>query len=107
MLLNLQKLYLCRFNFYFGKIVDMKKYTILFVLLLAALSPFAQGLKVFISHKAFCTHNLQPYIEYTFIVGGNSVNYVPNKHNKFEAADRKSTRLNSSHSWSSRMPSSA
>jgi GWxTD domain-containing protein len=53
---------------------------------LAALSPFAQGMKVFISHKAFCTNNLQPYIEYTFIVGGNSVNYVPNKQNKFEAA---------------------
>ncbi len=64
----------------------MRKYTLLALFLLAVLSPFAQGLKIFISHKAFCTNNLQPYIEYTFIVGGNTVNYVPNKHHKFEAA---------------------
>lgn len=64
----------------------MRKYTLLALFLLAVFSSFAQGLKIFISHKAFCTNNLQPYIEYTFIVGGNTVNYVPNKHNKFEAA---------------------
>lgn len=64
----------------------MRKYTLLALFLLAVLSPFAQGLKIFISHKAFCTNNLQPYIEYTFIVGGNTVNYVPNKHHKYEAA---------------------
>ena len=37
----------------------MKKYAILFLLLLAAMSPFAQGLKAFISHKAYCTHKMQ------------------------------------------------
>lgn len=63
----------------------MKKYTVLFLLLLAAMSPFAQGLKTFISHKGYCAHNLQPYIEYTFIVGGNTVQYELNKQNKYEA----------------------
>lgn len=63
----------------------MKKYTLLIVMLLAALSPFAQGMKAFISHKAYCTNNLQPYIEFTFIVGGNTVQYALNEQNKYEA----------------------
>ena len=54
-------------------------------MLLAALSPFAQGMKAFISHKAYCTNNLQPYIEFTFIVGGNTVQYALNEQNKYEA----------------------
>lgn len=64
----------------------MKKYTLLIIMLLAVAATYAQGLKAFISHKAYCTHNLQPYIEYTFIVGGNTVNYVLNDHKKYEAA---------------------
>lgn len=64
----------------------MKKYIVLFLLLLVAMSPFAQGLKTFISHKAYCTHNMQPYIEFTFIVGGNSVQYALNEQKKYEAA---------------------
>lgn len=63
----------------------MKKYTLLIVMLLAALSPFAQGLKTFISHKAYCSSNMQPYIEFTFIVGGNTVQYALNDQNKYEA----------------------
>lgn len=37
----------------------------------------AQGMKAFISHKAFCTNSMQPYIEFTFIIGGNTVKYAP------------------------------
>lgn len=36
----------------------------------------AQNMKAFISHKAYCTNQQQPYIEFTFIIGGNTVNYV-------------------------------
>ena len=46
---------------------------------------FAQGMKTFISHKAYCTNNLQPYIEFTFIVGGNTVQYALNDLKKYEA----------------------
>lgn len=63
----------------------MKRYTLLIIMFLAVTVSQAQGLKAFISHKAYCTNKLQPYIEFTFIVGGNTVHYVPNKQNKFEA----------------------
>ena len=45
----------------------------------------AQGMKAFISHKAFCTNTMQPYIEFTFIIGGNTVNYVPITDNRYQA----------------------
>lgn len=46
----------------------------------------AQNMKAFISHKAYCTSAMQPYIEFTFIVGGNSVNYaLDSKTNKWGA----------------------
>ena len=63
----------------------MKKYAFLFLFLLSAFSVFAQGLKTFISHKAYCSNNMQPYIEFTFIVGGNTVQYALNDQKKFEA----------------------
>lgn len=63
----------------------MKKYFLLIVMFWAMMASQAQGLKTFISHKGYCTHNLQPYIEFTFIVGGNTVRYVPNEHKKYEA----------------------
>ena len=50
----------------------MKKIAFLFVFLMALLTSFAQNMKTFISHKAYCSSNLQPYIEFTFIVGGIS-----------------------------------
>ena len=54
-------------------------------MLLAMAASFAQGLKTFISHKAYCSNNLQPYIEFTFIVGGNTVQYALNDQKKYEA----------------------
>ncbi len=46
----------------------------------------AQDMKAFISHKAYCTPQMQPYIEFTFIVGGNTVQYVKNVNDKYEAS---------------------
>ena len=63
----------------------MKKYTLLFVLLVALTVAYAQNMKTFISHKAYCSNNMQPYIEFTFIVGGNTVQYALNDQKKYEA----------------------
>ena len=71
---------------YIGKIVKMKKYTLLIVMILAMMSSQAQGLKAFISHKAYCTNKMQPYIEFTFIVGGNTVQYALNDRHKYMAS---------------------
>ena len=71
---------------YIGKIVKMKKYTLLIVMILAMISSQAQGLKAFISHKAYCTNKMQPYIEFTFIVGGNTVQYALNDRHKYMAS---------------------
>lgn len=63
----------------------MKKYIFLIVMLLAVVASYAQGMKAFISHKAYCTSNLQPYIEFTFVVGGNTVRYVADESGMYEA----------------------
>ncbi|MBO7444966.1 MAG: GWxTD domain-containing protein [Bacteroidales bacterium] len=47
----------------------------LFALLTAGLH--AQNMRAFISHKAYCTPAKQPYIEFSFIIGGESVQYAP------------------------------
>ena len=66
--------------------IMIKKYTLLLLMIMAMFAAQAQGLKAFISHKAYCTNKLQPYIEFTFIVGGNTVQYVQDKHHKYAAA---------------------
>ena len=63
----------------------MKRITLLFMLVCAFAAASAQGLKAFISHKAYCSNNMQPYIEFTFIVGGNTVQYALNDQKKYEA----------------------
>lgn len=63
----------------------MRKYILLTITLLATVVTYAQGMKAFISHKAYCTNNMQPYIEFTFIVGGNTVNYVLDDQKKYAA----------------------
>jgi len=63
----------------------MKRYTFLIVILLVAVASYAQGLKAFISHKAYCASNLQPYIEFTFVVGGNTVRYVADESGMYVA----------------------
>jgi len=63
----------------------MKKITLFVAACFLALTGSAQNMKAFISHKAYCTDKMQPYIEFTFIVGGNSVKYALNEHGKYEA----------------------
>lgn len=63
----------------------MKKLFLLFAACVLALTGSAQNMKAFISHKAYCTDKMQPYIEFTFIIGGNSVRYALNEHQKYEA----------------------
>ncbi len=63
----------------------MKKIFILILCLSALVSLQAQSMKAFISHKAYCTDKMQPYIEFTFIIGGNSVRYALNDNQKFVA----------------------
>lgn len=63
----------------------MKKCCFLLIIGLLTVSAFSQNMKAFISHKAYCTDKMQPYIEFTFIVGGASVNYALNNQNKYEA----------------------
>lgn len=63
----------------------MKKIFLLLAVMLVSLASFSQNMKAFISHKAYCTDKMQPYIEFTFIVGGNSVRYALNDHQKYEA----------------------
>ncbi|MCQ2284388.1 MAG: GWxTD domain-containing protein [Bacteroidales bacterium] len=65
----------------------MKKLFFLLTVSLFALSIQAQNMKAFISHKAYCTQKMQPYIEFTFIVGGNTVNYVLDEQSRKWVAD--------------------
>lgn len=64
----------------------MKKILLVTGLLLWMLSLSAQDMRAFISHKAYCTPKMQPYIEFTFIIGGTSVQYEKNSAGKYEAA---------------------
>lgn len=63
----------------------MKKLSLLFVACLLVCVASAQNMKAFISHKAYGNHKMQPYIEFTFIVGGNSVQYVKDDNGKYSA----------------------
>ena len=42
-------------------------------------------MKIMLNHKSYCTDKVQPYIEFTFRVGGQSVAYALNKENRYEA----------------------
>lgn len=65
----------------------MKKILFLVALSTIVCASMAQNMKAFISHKAYCTTTMQPYIEFTFIVGGNSVNYALDPQTNKWAAD--------------------
>ena len=45
----------------------------------------AQKLSAFLTYRPYCTAELNPYIEFSFLIKGNSVHYVKNKSNKFVA----------------------
>lgn len=64
----------------------MKKLSFFAVVCLLFLTSNAQNMKAFISHKPYCTNKMQPYVEFTFIVGGNTVQYVKNEKGLYEAS---------------------
>lgn len=63
----------------------MKKICFLLAIGLWPAIGLTQNMKAFISHKAYCTDKMQPYIEFTFIIGGNTVQYERNRQQKYEA----------------------
>lgn len=63
----------------------MKRIVLLLVAILLTLTSYSQDMKAFISHKAYCTGTMQPYIEFTFVVGGNTVTYAKVGNNKYQA----------------------
>lgn len=63
----------------------MKKILLIWTFILLSAIGFAQNMKAFISHKAYCTDKMQPYIEFTFIIGGNTVQYTLDEQQKYKA----------------------
>lgn len=55
------------------------------LILCASASSMGQGMKIMLNHKAYCTDKIQPYIEFTFRVGGNTVAYALNAEQRYEA----------------------
>lgn len=63
----------------------MKKLFVFMLILCATASSMGQGMKIMLNHKAYCTDKMQPYIEFTFRVGGNTVAYALNEDKRYEA----------------------
>lgn len=63
----------------------MKKLFVLLIMLCATASSMGQGMKLMLNHKAYCTDKIQPYIEFTFRIGGNTVVYALNEEQRYEA----------------------
>lgn len=63
----------------------MKKTLLTLTLLCFWAMTFAQNMKVMLNHKAYCTDKVQPYIEFTFRIGGTTVAYALNEQKRYEA----------------------
>ncbi len=63
----------------------MKKITLCFVLTLIIGSIFSQNLKLSLDYTSYATENLEPYIEFTFIIDGKSVKYMETAPGQYEA----------------------
>lgn len=63
----------------------MKRIVIFFMLVLMLGSLSAQKLSALLSYRPYCTAELNPYIEFTFLIKGNSVHYAKNDQNKFSS----------------------
>lgn len=63
----------------------MKRTLLILTLLCFWAMTFAQNMKVMLNHKAYCTDKIQPYIEFTFRVGGTTVAYALNEQHRYEA----------------------
>ena len=64
----------------------MKKVIVLLLIFCASASwSMGQGMKIMLNHKAYATDKIQPYIEFTFRVGGNTVAYALNEEQRYQA----------------------
>lgn len=63
----------------------MKKLFLSIFIFCSVLFVSAQNMKVMLNHKAYATDKVQPYIEFTFRVGGSSVTYALNEEQRYEA----------------------
>ena len=64
----------------------MKKVIVLLLIFCASASfAMGQGIKIMLNHKAYATDKVQPYIEFTFRVGGNTVAYALNEEQRYQA----------------------
>lgn len=63
----------------------MKRSLLIFLCLLISCNIFAQKLNTLLNYKAYCTDDSQPYIEFQFIIDGQSVAYVPTEDGNFQA----------------------
>lgn len=63
----------------------MKKIIFSFLLCCVALSVMSQKLAVMLDYKSYCTDKLEPYVEFNFLVDGQSVRYLLNQNNRFQA----------------------
>ena len=64
----------------------MKKLLLILIIFCASASfVMGQGMKIMLNHKAYATDKIQPYIEFTFRVGGNTVAYALNEDKRYQA----------------------
>lgn len=63
----------------------MLKFRFLLILLFVSLGGFCQQLNAVLSYNTYCTDKLEPYVEFTFLVDGQSVKYVPTENGKYQA----------------------
>lgn len=63
----------------------MKKILFFLTSLLSIIPAFSQNLKVSVDYSSYATSQMDPYIEFVFIVGGNTVNYVQTENKQYQA----------------------
>ena len=71
----------------------MRKLWVLFLFLTLAVYGYGQKLNALLSYNTYCTDKTEPYIEFTFLIDGQSVKYVPNENGKFQAGVKIDIRL--------------
>lgn len=63
----------------------MRKLWVLLLFITLAVYGYGQKLNALLSYNTYCTDQLEPYIEFTFLIDGQSVKYVANENGKYQA----------------------
>ena len=63
----------------------MRKLWVLLLFITLAVYGYGQKLNALLSYNTYCTDQLEPYIEFTFLIDGQSVKYVTNENGKYQA----------------------